>query len=146
MMRGLRKQANIAASHNSSRASTTMRPAQGLAGIARTTAANKVRTSEYLSARCYRAPENNILLCPGMNAAAVHTGELLCLHCRRLPAAFVDCPSSIGEFRGGRTPDKQAFDVKTSLCFCPSRRIKKESCRHLRADQRFAVWPCRTVT
>jgi hypothetical protein len=100
----------------------------------------------WLSARWYRATENNILLCPGMNAAAVRTGELLRFHCRRLPAFFFDSPSGIGEFRRGRTANKQAFDVETTLCFRPSWRIKKESSRHVKVDKRFALWPCRTVT
>lgn len=81
-----------------------------------------------------------------MNAAAVHTGELLRLHCRRSPVFFFDSFSGIGEFRGGRTADKQAFDVETTLCFRPSWRIKKESRRHVKVDKRFALWPCRTVT
>jgi hypothetical protein len=102
--------------------------------------------NSWLSARCCRPAKNNILFCPSMNAAAVHTGKLLCLHCRRLPASFFDSPSGIGEFRGGGTADKQAFDVETSLCFCSSRRIKKESRCHLKVDKRFALWPCRTVT
>ena len=33
-----------------------------------------------------------------MNAAAVRTSALLCLHCRRLPALFFDCSSGIGGF------------------------------------------------
>ena len=81
-----------------------------------------------------------------MNAAAVRTGELLCLHCRRLPAPFFDSLPGIGEFRGRRTADEQAFDGETSLCFRPLGRIKKESRRHVRVDKRFALWRWRTVT
>ena len=81
-----------------------------------------------------------------MNAAAVHTGELLCFHCRRLPAPFFDRLPGIGEFRGRGTADEQALEGETSPYFRLSGRIKKESCRHVRVDKRFAIWPCRTVT
>jgi hypothetical protein len=41
--------------------------------------------------------EDNVLLCPRMNAAAVRAGELLCFYFGRLPALFVYCLSGIGQ-------------------------------------------------
>ena len=41
--------------------------------------------------------ENDVLLCPGMNAAAMGAGELLCFHFGCLPAFFFDCPSRVGQ-------------------------------------------------
>lgn len=41
--------------------------------------------------------EDNVLLCPRMNAAAVRAGELLCFYFGRLPARFFYCPSGIGQ-------------------------------------------------
>src|SRR5437899_9389202 len=42
--------------------------------------------------------ENDVLLCPGMNTAAMGTGELLCFHFGCLPTLFFDCPSRVGQF------------------------------------------------
>ena len=41
--------------------------------------------------------EDNVFLCPGVNAAAVHAGELLCFYFGRLPALFFYRPSGIGQ-------------------------------------------------
>jgi hypothetical protein len=44
-----------------------------------------------------RSTENNVFLFPGMNAATVRTGELLCFHFGRRPAFFFHRPSRIGQ-------------------------------------------------
>ena len=41
--------------------------------------------------------EDNVLLCPRMNAAAVRAGELLWFYFGPLPALFFYCPSGIGQ-------------------------------------------------
>src|SRR5262245_37844019 len=41
--------------------------------------------------------ENNVLLCPSMNAAAVRAGELLRFYFRRPPAFLFYCQSGIGQ-------------------------------------------------
>jgi hypothetical protein len=41
--------------------------------------------------------ENNVLLCPRMDAAAVRAGELLCSYFGRLPAFFFYCLPGIGQ-------------------------------------------------
>ena len=45
----------------------------------------------------YRPAENDVLLCPGVDAAAVRTGEPLCLHYGCPPALFFYCPSRVGQ-------------------------------------------------
>jgi hypothetical protein len=50
-----------------------------------------------ITSSLYRPSENNVRLCPGMNAAAVRTGELLCFHSGRPPAFLFYCPSGIGQ-------------------------------------------------
>ena len=41
--------------------------------------------------------ENDVLLCPGMNGAAMGAGELLCFHFGCLPTLFFDCLSRVGQ-------------------------------------------------
>ena len=41
--------------------------------------------------------ENDVLLCPGMNTAAMSAGELLCFYFGCLPTLFFDCPSRVGQ-------------------------------------------------
>jgi hypothetical protein len=41
--------------------------------------------------------ENDVLLCPRMNAAAMGTGELLCFYSCRQPALFFYRPAGIGQ-------------------------------------------------
>jgi hypothetical protein len=41
--------------------------------------------------------ENNVLLCPSMNAAAVRAGELLRFYFGHPPAFLFYCPSGIGQ-------------------------------------------------
>jgi hypothetical protein len=41
--------------------------------------------------------KDHVVLRPGMNLTAVHTGKLLRFHCRRLPLLFFDCPAGIGK-------------------------------------------------
>jgi hypothetical protein len=43
------------------------------------------------------SPEDNVLLCVDMSAAAVRAGELLCFDFGRLPTFLFDCASSIGQ-------------------------------------------------
>ena len=78
--------------------------------------ARQENSADFTGSVC-RPTENNVLLRPDMNAAAVHTGELLHLHCGRLPALFVDRLSGIGEFCSGRTTHEKTLDVRASLCF-----------------------------
>src|SRR5215813_11754858 len=59
--------------------------------------------------------EDNVLLCPRMNAAAVRAGEFLCFYFGRLPKLFFYCPSGIGQLRRGRTTHEQAFNAGTCL-------------------------------
>ena len=68
--------------------------------------------------------ENDVLLCPGMNAAAMGAGKLLRFHFGCLPVLFFDCLSRIGQSRRGRTAYEQALDAGTGLWFRPSRRIE----------------------
>src|SRR5438046_8037807 len=68
--------------------------------------------------------ENDVLLCPGMNAAAMGAGKLLRFHFGCLPVLFFDCLSRIGQLRRGRTAYEQALDAGTGLWFRPSRRIE----------------------
>jgi hypothetical protein len=70
-------------------------------------------------------------------------GELLRFDCRRLPVFFFYCPSGIDELRRGRTAYQQAFDAETSFRFWPSRRIEKESRRHVRIGKQNS-W-CRSI-
>ena len=63
-----------------------------LTGIRKIKDANLGRiTSSLISA------ENDVLLCPGMNAAAMGAGELLCFHFGGEPTLFFDCPSRVGK-------------------------------------------------
>ena len=41
--------------------------------------------------------EDNVLLCPRMNAAAMRASELLCFYLSCVPALFFYCPSGIGQ-------------------------------------------------
>jgi len=41
--------------------------------------------------------ENDVLLCPGMNAAAMGAVELLCFYFGCRPTLFFDCPSRVGQ-------------------------------------------------
>src|ERR1700736_5621150 len=45
-----------------------------------------------------RPAENNVLLCPVMNAAAMRAGELLRFYFGRLPAVFVNRAAGVGQF------------------------------------------------
>src|SRR6516162_3513162 len=45
----------------------------------------------------YRPSENNVLLCPGMDAAAMRAGELLCFNSGSPPTFFFDCLSRVGQ-------------------------------------------------
>jgi len=44
-----------------------------------------------------KSAEDNVLLCPRVNAAAVRAGEFLCFHFGRLPALFFYCLPGIGQ-------------------------------------------------
>ena len=68
--------------------------------------------------------ENDVLLCPGMNVAAMGARKLLRFHFGCLPVLFFDCLSRIGQSRRGRTAYEQALDAGTGLWFRPSRRIE----------------------
>ena len=92
------------------------------------------------------ASKNNVFLFPGMNAAAMRTGKFLRFHFGCLPVLFFDCLAGIGQLRRRRTAHEQAFDTGPGLCFRPSRRIEKESRRHVRVDKRYELWRCRKVT
>src|SRR3954471_7594984 len=53
------------------------------------------RVIQVLTGDC--AAKNHVILGPGMNLAAVRTGELLRFNCGCLPELFFDCPPGIGE-------------------------------------------------
>ena len=90
--------------------------------------------------------ENDILLCPGMHAAAVRTGKLLRFQFHCWPGFFFDCPASIGQLRRRRTAHQQAFDIGPGFYFRASRRIKQESGRHIRVGKRYELSRCRKAT
>src|SRR5438094_5570570 len=63
-----------------------------LTGIRKIKGANLGRiTGSLISA------ENDVLLFPGMNAAAMGAGELLCFHFGCQPTLFFDCASGVGQ-------------------------------------------------
>jgi hypothetical protein len=66
-----------------------------------------------------RPTENNVFLAPGVDRAAVRASELLCFHFGRRPTFLVNCPAGVGQPRGGRTADEQAFDTGADLRLWP---------------------------
>ena len=62
-----------------------------------------------------RPTENNVFLVPGVDGAAVRTGELLRFHFGCRPTFLVNCSAGVGQPGGRRTADEQAFDPGPDL-------------------------------
>ena len=85
---------------------------------------NGAKSNEESPIHSRRASKNNVRFRPGMNAAAVRTGKLLCFQFDCLPAFFFDCFTGIGQLGRRRTAHEQALKIRASLRFGPSRRIE----------------------